>query len=84
VERRRKSLRLFDLRQHHELPDARHRAVDGNDLVNSWEQKIDGKPAKFTGSFVDITPDSFRLISQGTSGGKIIWRVITQYVRARS
>ena len=57
---------------------------EGTDLVNSWEEKIDGKAARFTDAFVDITPDSFRLVSQGESGGKIIWRVITKYVRTRS
>src|SRR5215469_16156761 len=54
---------------------------EGNKLVNSWEEKVDGKPATFRDSFVDILPSSFRLVSKGTVGGKMILRVITKYRR---
>jgi len=53
----------------------------GKELVNSWEQVVDGKTARFKDSFVDIQPSSFRLVSEGSSGGKTIWRVITEYTR---
>jgi hypothetical protein len=32
---------------------------------------------------VDILPSSFRLVSEGTVGGKAIWRVITKYERLK-
>src|SRR5262244_2576640 len=54
---------------------------EGKKLVNSWEQTVDGKTARFKDSFVDIQPSSFRLVSEGSSGGKTIWRVITEYTR---
>jgi hypothetical protein len=54
---------------------------EGKELVNSWEEKVDGKTAIFKDSFVDISPTSFRLISEGTADGKAIWRVITKYER---
>jgi len=54
---------------------------EGRDLVNSWEEKVDGKVATFKDSFVDILPTSFRLVSEGTAEGKAIWRVITKYER---
>ena len=49
--------------------------------MNSWKEKVDGKPATFKDSFVDILPSSFRLVSEGAVGGKTIWRVITKYQR---
>ncbi len=54
---------------------------DGNSLVNSWQEEINGKPATFKDSFVDISPSAFRLVSEGSSDGKTIWRVITKYTR---
>ena len=54
---------------------------EGKELVNSWEEKVDGKTARFKDSFVDISPSSFRLVSEGSAGGKTIWRVITIYER---
>src|SRR5215469_9291883 len=54
---------------------------EGRDLVNSREEKVDGKVATFKDSFVDILPSSFRLVSEGTVEGKTIWRVITKYER---
>jgi hypothetical protein len=53
----------------------------GKELVNSWKEKVDGKTAIFMDSFVDISPSSFRLVSEGSAEGKTIWRVITKYER---
>ena len=54
---------------------------EGKELVNSWEEKVDGKTARFKDSFVDISPSSFRLVSEGSADDKTIWRVITIYER---
>ena len=54
---------------------------EGNNLVNSWEEEVNGKQVAFKDSFVDISPASFTLISEGVSNGTPIWRVITKYVR---
>jgi len=54
---------------------------EGKELVNSWEEKVDGKTARFKDSFVDISPSSLRLVSEGSADGKTIWRVITIYER---
>lgn len=54
---------------------------DGRAFVNSWEEDVAGKRAKFKDSFVDLSPSSFRLVSEGTAEGKTIWRVITRYKR---
>ena len=54
---------------------------EGKELVNSWEEKVDGKTARFKDSFVDISPSSFRLVSEGSADGKTIWRVITIYAK---
>ena len=54
---------------------------EGKEFVNSWEEKVDGKTAVFKDSFVDISPSSFRLVSEGTADGRTIWRVITKYER---
>ena len=54
---------------------------EGKELVNSWEEKVDGKTAIFKDSFLDILPSSIRLVSEGTAGGKIIWHVTTKYER---
>jgi len=54
---------------------------EGKELVNSWEEKVDGKTARFRDAFVDISPSSFRLISEGSADDKTIWRVITIYER---
>jgi hypothetical protein len=56
---------------------------EGKELVNSWEEKVDGKTATFRDSFVDILPSSFRLVSEGSADGKTIWRVVTTYERIR-
>jgi hypothetical protein len=57
---------------------------EGNNLVNTWEEEVDGKHVAFKDSFVDITPSSFTLVSEGVSGGNPIWRVVTKYVRAKT
>jgi hypothetical protein len=54
---------------------------EDNKFVNSWEEKVEGKTTIFKDSFVDISPSSFRLVSEGTADGKAIWRVITTYKR---
>ena len=54
---------------------------EDKELVNSWEEDVDGTSAKFNDSFVDLSPSSFRLVSEGTAKGKTIWRVITRYRR---
>jgi hypothetical protein len=54
---------------------------EGKELVNSWEEKVDGKTAIFRDSFGDFSPSSFRLVSEGTSGSKTIWHVTTKYER---
>ena len=53
----------------------------GNTLVNSWQEEVNGKTSEFKDSFVDISPSGFRLVSEGTAAGKTIWRVITKYTR---
>lgn len=54
---------------------------EGKELVNSWEEKVDGKTAIFKDSFRNISPSSFLLVSEGTAGGKTIWHVTTKYER---
>lgn len=54
---------------------------EGQRLVNSWDNKVGGKTATFKDSFVDISPSSFHLVSEGTADGKTIWRVVTRYRR---
>lgn len=56
---------------------------DGDTLVNSWQEDVQGQTATFKDSFTDITPSSFRLVSEGTAGAKVIWRVVTRYTRIR-
>ena len=54
---------------------------EGQEFVNSWEENVDGETVNLKDSFVDISPSSFRLISEGTEDGKKVWRVITKYER---
>lgn len=56
---------------------------DGDTLVNSWQENVEGKTATYKDSFVNISTTAFRLVSEGSAGGKTIWRVITQYRRLR-
>src|SRR5215831_10758087 len=57
------------------------RRIGGLCVKGTSARLIDGKPATFKDSFVDILPSSCRLASEGTVGGKTIWRVITKYHR---
>jgi hypothetical protein len=57
---------------------------EGNNLVNTWEEEVNGKQVAFKDSFVDISPASFTLISEGVSDGTPVWRVVTKYVRANT
>jgi hypothetical protein len=54
---------------------------ESNNLLNTWEEEVNGKQVAFKDSFVDISPASFTLISEGVSEGTPIWRVVTKYVR---
>jgi|HubBroStandDraft_2_1064218.scaffolds.fasta_scaffold14425_4 hypothetical protein len=54
---------------------------EGDKLVNSWQEEVNGQMATFTDSFVDISPSAFLQISEGSAGGKTIWRVITRHTR---
>src|SRR5262252_2398528 len=54
---------------------------EGKELVNSWEENVDGKTARFKDSFVHISRSSFRLVSEGSTSEGTIWRVITEYTR---
>lgn len=55
----------------------------GNTLVNSWQEDVNGQAATFSDSFTDITPSGFCLLSEGSAGGKLIWRVVTKYSRSQ-
>jgi hypothetical protein len=55
----------------------------GNTLLNSWQEDVDGRQATFNDSFTDITPSGFRLVSEGSVSGKLIWRVVTKYSRSQ-
>jgi hypothetical protein len=54
---------------------------EGNRLVNRWEEEDKGKRVAFQDSFVDFSPTSFTLISEGISDKVPLWRVVTRYVR---
>jgi hypothetical protein len=54
---------------------------EGNRLVNSWEEEDKGKRVTYKDSFVDLSPASFTLISEGVSDGTTVWRVVTKYGR---
>jgi hypothetical protein len=54
---------------------------EGSNLVNAWEEEEKGKKVAYKDSFVDITRESFRLVSEGVSDGVPVWRVITKYAR---
>jgi hypothetical protein len=54
----------------------------GQVLVNTWTEAENGKTATFRDSFEDISPSGFRLVPEGVSEGKTIWRVTTQYTRS--
>ncbi|HZQ25694.1 MAG TPA: hypothetical protein VFA89_23085 [Terriglobales bacterium] len=54
---------------------------EGESLVNRWDEDIKGTKTSFRDSFTDITPSSFRLVSEGLADGKVVWRVVTLYER---
>jgi hypothetical protein len=54
---------------------------EGMNLVNTWEEEIEGKKISFKDSFVDISPSSFTLVSEGLGDGTAVWRVTTKYTK---
>jgi hypothetical protein len=66
-------------RDHIIAVDERH--VKGMSLVNTWEEEIDGKKMSFKDSFVDISPSSFTVVSEGLGDGAAIWHVTTRYTK---
>jgi hypothetical protein len=60
---------------------ARDSPMESNTLVNSWEETENGKKVKYSGSFLNLSSSSFRLVSEGSSAGTTICRVITDYRR---
>ena len=54
---------------------------EGDTLVNAWDVVEGGKKVSYRDSFIDISPRSFRLVSEGVSEGKTVWRVTTRYTR---
>ena len=54
---------------------------EGDTLVNAWDVVEGGKKVSHRDSFIDISPGSFRLVSEGVSEGKTEWRVMTRYTR---
>jgi hypothetical protein len=54
---------------------------EGMSLVNIWEEEIEGKKISFKDSFVDISPSSFTLVSEGLRDGTAVWRVTTKYTK---
>lgn len=54
---------------------------EGNAFVNSWQEETNARIVSFRDSFGDISRKGFQLVSEGSSDGKMIWRVITKYER---
>ena len=54
---------------------------EGANLVNTWEEEIEGKKMSFKDSFVDISPTSFTLVSEGLGDAAAVWHVTTKYTR---
>jgi hypothetical protein len=54
---------------------------EGDRFVNTWEEKIQDKSVAFKDSFIDISPTSFTLVSEGVAEGTPLWRVTTRYRR---
>jgi hypothetical protein len=54
---------------------------EGKNLVNTWEEETGGKKISFKDSFVDISPSSFTLVSEGLDNGTAVWHVTTKYTR---
>jgi hypothetical protein len=54
---------------------------EGPNLVNTWEEEIEAKKISFRDTFVDISPSSFRLVSEGLRNGTAVWHVTTKYTK---
>ncbi|HXB55530.1 MAG TPA: hypothetical protein VN461_12140 [Vicinamibacteria bacterium] len=54
---------------------------EGDRFVNTWEEELQAKSVAFKDSFIDISPTSFTLVSQGVAEGTPIWHVTTKYRR---
>jgi len=54
---------------------------EGKNLVNTWEEETEEKKISFRDSFVDISPSSFTLVSEGLDNGTAVWQVTTKYTR---
>jgi hypothetical protein len=54
---------------------------EGMNFVNIWVEEVEGKKISFKDSFVDITPSSFTLVSEGLDNGTAVWRVTTKYTK---
>lgn len=54
---------------------------EGDRFVNTWEERIQAKSVVFKDSFIDISPTSFTLVSEGVAEGTPIWHVTTKYRR---
>jgi hypothetical protein len=52
---------------------------EGPNLVNTWEEEIEGKKISFKDSFGDISPSSITLVSEGLRDGTAVWHVTTKY-----
>ena len=53
----------------------------GSNLVNSWDEEHKGKRVFYRDSFIDLSPNSFTLASEGVSENATVWRVVTKYAR---
>ena len=56
---------------------------EGNVLVNDWQETVDGKMTKFRDSFVDITPNSHRLVAAIDTGKGSMRTMITTTSKRR-
>jgi hypothetical protein len=54
---------------------------EGRNLVNSWEEETEGRKISFKDSFLDISPSSFTLVSEGLDNGTAVWHVTTKYTK---
>lgn len=56
---------------------------EGNNLVNTWEEEINGKKVSYKDSFINISPSSFTLVSEGIADETTTWHVTTRYTRLK-
>jgi hypothetical protein len=54
---------------------------EGTNLVNTWEEETGGKKISYKDSFMEISPSSFTLVSEGLDNGTAVWHVTTKYAR---